>query len=232
MKYLKQEKGVNHEVPETRKKTHVFQSYADNCWFILRLGRLRSFDRRWPRLRVPRRVCGHRRRFRGEESLFSLRRQGLSRPGLLGRYSPPHQAFARRGSHRNHLGVEKEGYATTDTRITVRVFAGWDFKAKEVARPDFIDQGYTRGVPMGGDLSKVPSGKARLLGISKRGDAYLRSLLIHGARALIHQAQPSGGSIKPMGDEAGRTQSWECGRRGPGQQDGAYGLGDVEKHYG
>ncbi len=130
------------------------------------------------------------------------------------------------------LGVEKEGYATTGTRITVRVFAGWDFKAKEVARPDFIDQGYTRGVPMGGDLSKVPSGKARLLGISKRGDAYLRSLLIHGARALIHQAQPPGGSIKPMGDEAGRTQSWECGRRGPGQQDGAYGLGDVEKHYG
>ncbi len=31
-------------------------------------------------------------------------------------------------------------------------------------------------------------GKARLLGISKRGDAYLRSLLIHGARAVIHAA--------------------------------------------
>lgn len=29
-------------------------------------------------------------------------------------------------------------------------------------------------------------GKERLLGISKRGDAYFRSLLIHGARALIH----------------------------------------------
>ena len=29
-------------------------------------------------------------------------------------------------------------------------------------------------------------GKERLLGISKRGDGYLRSLLIHGARAVIH----------------------------------------------
>jgi transposase len=29
-------------------------------------------------------------------------------------------------------------------------------------------------------------GKARLLGISKRGDGYLRGLLIHGARAVIH----------------------------------------------
>jgi len=33
-------------------------------------------------------------------------------------------------------------------------------------------------------------GKERLLGISKRGDAYLRSLLVHGARAVIRTAQP------------------------------------------
>lgn len=31
-------------------------------------------------------------------------------------------------------------------------------------------------------------GKARLLGISKRGDRYLRTLLIHGARAALHRA--------------------------------------------
>lgn len=31
-------------------------------------------------------------------------------------------------------------------------------------------------------------GKARLLGISKRGDAYLRTLLIHGARAVVKTA--------------------------------------------
>ena len=32
-------------------------------------------------------------------------------------------------------------------------------------------------------------GKDRLFGISKRGDAYLRSILIHGARAVVSQAR-------------------------------------------
>ncbi len=32
-------------------------------------------------------------------------------------------------------------------------------------------------------------GKNRLLGISKRGDVYLRTLLIHGARAVVSQAR-------------------------------------------
>jgi len=35
-------------------------------------------------------------------------------------------------------------------------------------------------------------GKMRLLGISKRGDTYLRTLLIHGARSvLVHSRTPS-----------------------------------------
>ena len=31
-------------------------------------------------------------------------------------------------------------------------------------------------------------GKPRLLGISKRGDSYLRKLLVHGARSVLHYA--------------------------------------------
>ncbi len=54
----------------------------------------------------------------------------------------------------------REVYATTGTRITVRLFAGWDFDQSEVVRPDFAAQGYARGVPMGGDLTKAPEGKA------------------------------------------------------------------------
>ena len=54
----------------------------------------------------------------------------------------------------------KEVYATTGTRIRVRVFGGWDFEPNDVVRPDFIDQGYRRGVPMGGDLISPPDGKA------------------------------------------------------------------------
>jgi len=56
--------------------------------------------------------------------------------------------------------MRKEVYATTGSRILVRVFAGWDFKDDEVERQDFARQGYARGVPMGGDLSKAPKGKA------------------------------------------------------------------------
>ena len=54
----------------------------------------------------------------------------------------------------------KEVYATTGTRMTVRVFAGWDFEEAEVQRPDFAATGYLRGVPMGGDLHDAPKGKA------------------------------------------------------------------------
>ncbi|GMG87792.1 DUF3604 domain-containing protein [Biformimicrobium ophioploci] len=54
----------------------------------------------------------------------------------------------------------KEVYATTGPRMTVRVFAGWDFKEDEIHRPDFAAEGYARGVPMGGDLLKGPDGVA------------------------------------------------------------------------
>lgn len=54
----------------------------------------------------------------------------------------------------------KEVYGTTGSRMTVRVFAGWDFRPEDVARPDFAADGYRRGVPMGSDLSAAPKGKS------------------------------------------------------------------------
>jgi hypothetical protein len=59
--------------------------------------------------------------------------------------------------------ARKEVYASTGTRLTVRVFAGWDFEKDEVVRPDFAAQGYARGVPMGGDLTNGPADKAPTL---------------------------------------------------------------------
>jgi transposase len=52
-------------------------------------------------------------------------------------------------------------------------------------------RGFRNGRQLAAYLGLVPrqassGGKDRLLGISKRGDGYLRSLLIHGARAVIH----------------------------------------------
>jgi transposase len=53
---------------------------------------------------------------------------------------------------------------------------------------------YPKGRQMAAALGLTPrqyssGGKQRLLGISKRGDAYLRTLLIHGARAVVSQAR-------------------------------------------
>jgi transposase len=54
-------------------------------------------------------------------------------------------------------------------------------------------EAYSRGRDVSASLGLVPrqhssGGKNTLLGISKRGDRYLRSLLIHGARSVVIQA--------------------------------------------
>jgi hypothetical protein len=54
----------------------------------------------------------------------------------------------------------KEVYATSGSRILVRLFAGWNFSANDLVRPDFAELGYARGVPMGGELKSAPQGKA------------------------------------------------------------------------
>jgi len=50
----------------------------------------------------------------------------------------------------------KEIYATTGPRITVRFFGGWAFDELDADRPDYVSIGYTKGVPMGGNLSRAP----------------------------------------------------------------------------
>ena len=49
--------------------------------------------------------------------------------------------------------LRKEVYATTGTRLKVRVFAGFDFIREDIHRADFASYGYAHGVPMGGDLT-------------------------------------------------------------------------------
>lgn len=54
--------------------------------------------------------------------------------------------------------TRKEAYATTGSRIRVRIFGGWDFTEADLGASDFVATGYTRGVPMGGNLSDAPEG--------------------------------------------------------------------------
>ena len=86
---------------------------------------------------------------------YSIRDVDLGASGLAAVWAPENtreaiwDALARR-----------EVFATSGTRLRVRVFAGCDFEEAEVQRPDFAQQGYTRGVPMGGDLRRGPEGAA------------------------------------------------------------------------
>ncbi|HXJ76096.1 MAG TPA: DUF3604 domain-containing protein [Candidatus Dormibacteraeota bacterium] len=54
----------------------------------------------------------------------------------------------------------RETYATTGPRMTVRFFGGWDFQPTDARNRMPAAIGYSKGVPMGGDLSDAPAGKA------------------------------------------------------------------------
>jgi hypothetical protein len=54
----------------------------------------------------------------------------------------------------------RETYATTGSRMAVRFFGGWDFETSDANNRTPARLGYTKGVPMGGDLSSAPAGKA------------------------------------------------------------------------
>ena len=46
----------------------------------------------------------------------------------------------------------REAFATSGTRIRVRLFAGWNFDADFVAQPDWVQEAYRAGYPMGADV--------------------------------------------------------------------------------
>jgi hypothetical protein len=54
----------------------------------------------------------------------------------------------------------RETYATTGPRMAVRLFGGWDFTTADADTRNPAVIGYTKGVPMGGDLTAAPEGKA------------------------------------------------------------------------
>jgi hypothetical protein len=54
----------------------------------------------------------------------------------------------------------KETYATTGPRMLVRFFGGWDYTDDDLRSRAPAFRGYEKGVPMGGDLTMAPDGKA------------------------------------------------------------------------
>jgi transposase len=68
---------------------------------------------------------------------------------------------------------------------------------------------------------KGTGGKTRVGHLSKRGDPYLRTLLIHGARAVIQHAKHKPQWLEQML----ARRAVQRGGGGSGQQDGSHGVG-------
>ncbi len=53
--------------------------------------------------------------------------------------------WARENTRKEVFGAitRKEAYATTGSRIRVRIFGGWDFTDADLDAPDFVSGGYT-----------------------------------------------------------------------------------------
>jgi len=70
----------------------------------------------------------------------------------------------------------RETYATSGTRIILRMFSGWELNDDMCQSLDFAQQGYDNGVPMGGDLnSEDYSGEAPKFAVSALMDAGVES---------------------------------------------------------
>ncbi len=63
----------------------------------------------------------------------------------------------------------RETYATTGSRMTIRFFGGWEFTDQDAKSRLLARAGYSKGVPMGGDLANSPEGKTPtfLIGAAK-----------------------------------------------------------------
>jgi hypothetical protein len=70
----------------------------------------------------------------------------------------------------------REVYATTGSRILVRFWGGWDFEPSDAQSRLPAATGYTKGVPMGGDLGKADRGEEPTFLVAALKDPYSGNL--------------------------------------------------------
>ena len=132
------------QIGATDAHTSVATTRDDNFW-----GKLPSAEpspTRWEHYVI--------RSLTGDESLSTFEYEALA-SGLAG-------VWARENTRAALFDAmqAKEVFATTGTRMAVRLFGGWNYAEDDVYRPNAVDIGYAKGVPMGGDLPTAPEGAA------------------------------------------------------------------------
>ncbi len=70
----------------------------------------------------------------------------------------------------------REAYSTTGPRMTVRFFGGWEFETADAQSRMPAEAGYSKGVPMGGDLRQAPVGKSPTFLVAALKDPYSGNL--------------------------------------------------------
>jgi hypothetical protein len=100
---------------------------------------------------------------------------------------------------------EREVFATSGSRITVRFFGGWRYPADLPKRANMVEIGYRDGVPMGGDLVPANTGKAPRFLVAASKDAL---------GANLDRVQIVKGWIGPDGTQYDRVYdvAWSDGR--------------------
>ena len=122
-------------------------------------------------------------------------------PGLSERFRrllrQGQQQLIELDTHLETLTAELKAAAKTDDRAQrLQTIPGFGPIVSAVFAASFGDgRQYRNGRAAAAAVGLIPrqhssGGKERLLGISKRGDRYLRSLLVHGARSVVRAARP------------------------------------------
>ena len=100
--------------------------------------------------------------------------------------------------------MNKETYATTGSRMLVRFFGGWEFTKADALNRLPANVGYSKGVPMGGDLTKGPDGKSPGFLVAAMRDALSGNLdRIQIVKVWVDAA----GKRKPYRNFPGETQT-------------------------
>lgn len=104
------------------------------------------------------------------------------------------------------------------------------FTASALAGAFGDGQGFSKGRDFAASVGLTPGrhstgGRERLFGISKRGDSYLRKLLVHGARAVVRHASARDDALSRWLNAPSGRKACQCGDCRASEQDGACGLG-------